>query len=745
MDLRIYGIRHHGPGSTRRLQKALREQKPDGLLVEIPADVEPALSFVGHAQLIPPVALLVYNPKNLRQAAYLPFAVFSPEWQAIRYAIRENIPVRAMDLPMSIAFRQKETSETPVTASSESSEEDLLWKDPLAFLARLAGYTDTERWWEATFEQDDTDTAVFGAILDLMREMRSELSPKDSSDNRIREAHMRKSIRKAYKEGFKHLAVVCGAWHAPALADWSKIPQKADNALLRGLKKVKTKATWIPWTYERLARQSGYGAGVLAPAWYALLYDRRQETATRWMIKVARLFRKEDLDASTAHVMSAVRLANTLAAMRGLAHPGIEELEEAAISVIGQGNAAPWQLIRDKLINGDVVGKVPSEITGIPLQEDFKKSVKSARLTKAYETTEQVSLALDLRKPANLLASRLLHRLRVLDIPWGELRNRATGDTGRFRERWRLKWRPDYALRLIEAGMYGNTIEKATLNYARKIIHGADSLSRLAELLSWLLQADLPDLTGALVQKMQEEAARERDVLELMALLPELVNTLRYGSVVQADEQALFVLIDQLFPRVFAGLKPATVQLEDEAARLVFHQIIELHGAVIQYDQSAVVTGWAPTLLQMYQADPVHPLIRGLATRLLYNQQVLEADQMEWVLQGVLSNLSDPSAVAAWLEGFLHGNGLLLIHQPGLLRLINQWVDSLPEEGLAVHLPILRRTFSVFSARERKEILKMVERGIPISQGAVQNEEEWDKDRAATIRESLGPILGLSR
>ena len=72
---------------------------------------------------------------------------------------------------------------------------------------------------------------------------------------------MRQTIRAAQQEGFERIAVVCGAWHAPALAIVGDAKADADAAR-RACKRIKVEATWIPWTYSRLAYRSGYGAGV---------------------------------------------------------------------------------------------------------------------------------------------------------------------------------------------------------------------------------------------------------------------------------------------------------------------------------------------------------------------------------------------------------------------------------------------------------------------------------------------------
>ncbi len=87
MHIQIFGIRHHGPGSARSLLQALNHFAPDVVLIEGPPDAESLIPGVAHAGIQTPVAMLVYNPKNLSQASFLPFAEFSPEWQAMRYGL----------------------------------------------------------------------------------------------------------------------------------------------------------------------------------------------------------------------------------------------------------------------------------------------------------------------------------------------------------------------------------------------------------------------------------------------------------------------------------------------------------------------------------------------------------------------------------------------------------------------------------------------------------------------------------
>ena len=59
------------------------------------------------------------------------------------------------------------------------------------------------------------------------------------------------------------------------------------------------------------------------------------------MTRAARLLRGEGLDASSASVIEAVRLAEALAALRDLPMPGLDELNEATLTVLCDGDDAP--------------------------------------------------------------------------------------------------------------------------------------------------------------------------------------------------------------------------------------------------------------------------------------------------------------------------------------------------------------------------------------------------------------------
>ena len=746
--VRLFGIRHHGPGCARSLLAAFDDWRPDCLLIEGPPEAEGLVHLAAHEGMQPPVALLSYCPEQTSLAVYHPYAAFSPEWQALRWALAAQVPVRFIDLPLvhALALAQaaqdeavpdgaRDVGDAPGEAPGESGDRAVDTArepaadapdhtdgpdpgDPLDWLARAAGHADGESWWNDMVEERGDAHELFLAIEEAMVALRDELGRPDAAhgdaavpkpaepgpgrEEALREAHMRQCLREARKAGHQRIAVVCGAWHLSALR--ADVPQKADQALLKGLPKVKVHSTWIPWTYRNLARRSGYGAGVAAPGWYEHLWLSRGDTRQRsigWLARVARLMRERDLDCSSAHLIEAARLAESLSALRGRPLPGLEELNEATRTVMCMGDDTVLRFIEDALVVGDRLGNVPSEVPAVPLQRDLEQAQKSLRLKpEALART----LDLDLRQPNDLARSRLLHRLRLLDVPWGELARTGRSARGTFHEVWSLQWQPTFLLRLIEASRWGRTVEQAATARVIDEAAQASQLPALAALVDRVLLAELPQAIGPVTQALEQRAAATGDALQLMQALPALANAFRYGSVRQTDASLVAHVLDGLIVRACIGLPLACGSLDDDAADALRQQLLAAHAAIGLRDAPEQTEAWQRALGVVQQHTGAHTLIAGLACRLLLDQGALDTPDVAQALSLHLSPGSDPARAAAWLDGFLNRNALVLLHDSRLWALVDQWLAGLGDDHFTRVLPLVRRTFAAFGPGERRDL-----------------------------------------
>ncbi|NJO87397.1 MAG: hypothetical protein HC821_05365 [Lewinella sp.] len=601
MAFRIYGIRHHGPGSARRLHVALTDWQPDCLLIEGPADGQPIAQELFQPGMEPPIALVLYAEDQIERASFLPFATFSPEYQAMRWAATAQVPFHWIDLPAAHYLAQPEKAseqlqlfvreKTPTTLDEEDVRlAQRLRQDPLSLLAELAGYTDSERWWDATVERGQGKAEeVFAALLEAVGQLRSSHPTANDVETLQREAFMRLELRKAIKAGYERIAVVVGAWHGPALANTLEQREAADRAMLKGLAKVKVKAAWVPWSYPRLSRSSGYRAGLVSPAWYELLFTSSASATEQWMVAAAQLLRAEGFEASPALAADGVRLAKSLAALRGQALAGAEELAEAMGSTLAQGQSARVALVLERLYTGTRVGRVPEGASTVPLYKDLYQELKATRLASFWETTGSSYLkssktnprgGIDLRQANDLRKSQLLHRLNLLGISWGHLQAESPHALGSFREIWRLEWQPEFSLLITERSSYGNTVALAALRFTLERASQLRAANPLAALILAALKAGLSDAVGPLVELLRDLTTHTQDTSSLLEALPTLVNTCRYGDSRKTDTSALLLLIDELVPRLTAGLAAAALGLDDEEAQLLLNRIAQANDAL---------------------------------------------------------------------------------------------------------------------------------------------------------------------
>jgi hypothetical protein len=728
------------------LRDGLAEFRPDAVLIEGPPEADGLVELARDPEMQPPVALLGYVPGEPKTAAFWPFAVFSPEWQAISYALGAGVPVRFCDLPAAhqLAMPERDTGRLSRPRT-----------DPVSQLAAAAGYDDPERWWEDVVEHVP-GPAVFAALAEAIAILREDDKP-DPRDV-VREAHMRKVLRRTVKDGYQRIAVVCGAWHVPALlpgaaaAAGQNLPSAAaDDRLLRGLPKVKAAFTWIPWTYGRLAYASGYGAGIASPGWYDHLFSSGGQPVERWLAKAAAVLRDEGVPASSAHVIESVRLAEALAALRGRPLAGLAEVTEAARAVLCEGSDLLTGLIQRRLVVGERLGAVPAVTPMVPLQQDLHDQQRRLRLRPEAEARDY---DLDLRKPNDLARSHLLHRLTLLGVQWGRPQEGRTRNIGTFRESWQLTWQPELDLALIEASMWGSTVAAAAAQRAGALAAEAAALEDLTGLVERCLLADLGDALPEALAAVRDRAALEGDVTHLMAALPALVRGARYGDVRGTDPGRLGEVAVEMITRICAGL-PAAVTSLDEAAERAMRERIDAAGSAISLlADTRSRARWLGTLARVIIRCP--PLISGRLTRLLLDAGRLTTDDVATRMSRELSRAAPAAAAAGWTEGFLAGSGLLLLHDDKLLSLVDGWLAGLGADAFAAVLPALRRAFGEFAPPERRAIGDKAARldgsGRPPVMpaagggraGTASADDDLDEDRAVPAVRAVAAILRAS-
>ena len=308
-SVHLFGIRHHGPGSARSLQQALDALAPDCVLIEGPPDADahdpPDRRGQGHGRLLWPCSFIRRTSRNRRRST--PYAVFSPEWVAMRHALGGTAcRSRFMDLPQALQLAPEPASDAPpedrAARSGPMPQKPNPWrpnprkpnprkpnsqcpcppkprfpkrptfKRPPLSRRRLGkrrrtppqrsqrpspscasdphgrtgakppAYADADQWWDELVESRASRglTTCSHAVAEAM-EARARGHAQTPDIDAVREERREACDADhhppaAAKDGFHaRIAVVCGAWHVPALARYDARGQaKLDAATLKG-------------------------------------------------------------------------------------------------------------------------------------------------------------------------------------------------------------------------------------------------------------------------------------------------------------------------------------------------------------------------------------------------------------------------------------------------------------------------------------------------------------------------------
>lgn len=759
-----------GPTDCSGLMSALahRQMKPPVALLAYAKDTPNCHCYYPFAEFSPEYQACLWAVKNDAELAFIDLPINIKLAQQLNEiaAMEEALEADELENSDDDLDNSNNSSNNDTDSDSEDNpESDLeeaeqtelknIHKDPIGALAKLAGYDDGEAWWHDLIEQSHFDHIhstsgdasnnqsetqneapkdIFNTVANAMTVLREKVYQNTKTDTEddltekdtYREAFMRLQITKESKGVDGNIAVVCGAWHVPALDPAIHIKlqsqqtsekvtktsiAKADRELIKHLPKKlaasKVKTTWIPWTSRRLASQTGYGAGVRAPMWYLHLWQHRNNThlLENWLSRITRELRKQGQVISTASVIEAVRLSSSLAVVRNRPSAGFEEITEAVVSCLCFGERFIWEQVSDTLLLGKDVGHIPKDLSRAPLLEDLQRLQKKTRLKPEALSRE---LSLDLRSKAGLAKSILLHRLSILGVPWGEMTS-IGGSRGTFRERWIISWEPEYAISLVENLVYGNTIKQAANNKLIEAMQDETNLGDLAKTVKHCLEAQLNQATAQGLKRINDRAAQTDNAIELLESLSPLVHIARYGTAREMSLDQVTLLVQQLAIKAALALPYACRNLNDEESKHYRNCLNDAHNALLLAElDDDIMNNWWEALETIIDNPNSSLQVSGLSARLLYQAQQISDAHLAELLQRALSPAIPAHDAAQFFEGFFEQASQRLLYDNILLSTVENWLISLDEEEFVAFLPLFRRVFSDLDANERRRLIDTV-------------------------------------
>ena len=736
----IFGVRHLSPAAAWHLRQLLDRVRPKLVLIEGSDDADDLIPHIVSPKSKLPIAILAYTTDAPVRTFVYPLATYSPEYQALIWCQEHKAKARFMDLPSSVflglmdrddgtAVLEKEKpvkkddkakpDQTEDDADAETApvvEEKSKCDSVYDQIARLAGEPDYETYWERHFEQLRADNTYLNAARSYGEELRAmeDFSTRRAVENLVREAYMRRKIKQAVADGVKpeQIVVVTGAFHATALGPES--PPMTDEEFAK-LRRRESKMTLMPYSFFKLSSQSGYGAGNHAPAYFELVWNSYNENTaaalpTLFLTSVARELRAAGTFRSTAEVIDGVRLAETMAGMKN-SLPTLRELQDAAVTLLGQGDPA---VVRESLLRvevGTAIGALAKGVSQTSIQDDFYRELSRLKLDQ-FKTGVKRDLDLDLRENRrvktaeaaflDLHRSSFLHRLAVLEVPFGKkLEVRQEGTT--WAERWVLQWTPEAEIAIVEAVLLGETIELAVAFKFKQRLEKCTSISEAATIIRQACECGMSGSIELARQTLQRLANDSSDFTALASATSELGLVIRYGDVRHFDAEPLKPLLEQLFLEGALSLVGAA-NCDLAAARKMVTGISELNKVALDYTSLIDESLWVGELQKLARADHLNPLLSGYACALLVERNVISNEELAKEVSRRLSPGISADLGAGWFEGLAQRNRYALLTRLALWEQLDNYVGSLTGDEFKRALVFLRRAFGDFSPSEKRSI-----------------------------------------
>lgn len=705
-----YGVRHLSPACAFYVREFLDRVQPKAVLIEGPSDLSHLIDGLCSPKVRLPAAILAYTTEAPIRTVMYPMAEFSPEYQAMKWAIKHNVPVQFCDLPSGCLL----CSEKDDVSDIQEGE------SVYSRLEKLTGL-DTDTFWEYRFEHSESYEDFIAAAEEYGKSIR-EFSVSDEH-NELREAYMRRRICETEKE-YGKTAVITGAFHTSGIKD---IPYSdKDKKLTEKLDTANSRSTLMPYSYFRLSSRSGYGAGSKAPAYYEMLWDNRlmgtlENTAPEYLSRLAAYQRNNGYSASSAEVIEAQRLSQTLSAMRGGRLPSMSDLRDSAVTCLGHGSFGEISLACADVEIGTRIGELPEGTVCTSVQEDFMHQLKELKMER-FRTASSQELDLDLRENLRVKSEKsafldlnrsfFLHRLLQAGVHFGEQVSRYQ-ENATWAEKWSLSWTPETEIQIVEASLNGDTVEEAARMSLNMELASSQTLADTSKTLYSALLCGLPDCIKTAAYSVQKMAADCASPADEGKTIGSLSATVRFGNIRKLDPEPITPLIKQLYLKFCLQLFSACI-CDANAAEEMITAVTAVNDACTAHD-FLEKERFIKLLGDIADSDTVNPLISGFACAILAEQGNIAPEKLSELVSRRLSKGTPPSEGAAWFEGLARRNRRSLIGRLTLWEKLCGFISELDDEEFKPVLISLRRTFAEFSPAEKSDIAENIGEVLGIS------------------------------
>ena len=760
-DCVYFPIRHHSPACAWHLARLIRDLRPSAILIEGPISFTPLIPTILDEKTKPPIAIYTHfvdsarklykSPANepdlgpARFAAYYPFCDYSPELVALRVGQEVGARLRFIDLDYTDQVLAEHLSKEQLgrpRVESLMRETYLQHSNYLHALAQRSGCRDFNEMWDHLFEanfQARSTKAFMREVATYCFFGRRDMTLESLQADAIvaREEMMAAQIaqeRSSLKTN-ETILVVTGGNHTVAL------PQLVAAGTARPASSTpaagSTQTALIRYSFDQLDRLNGYASGMPSPDYYNRLWhemadgtsDPHLSVATSLVVEIGALTRRKNMQfsLSTADEIAALQQAKLLASLRGHPGPTREDLLDGVRSCFVKGSMDAeglWlmELVR-VVLTGKQVGDVPATAGVPPIVSNFRKEAERARLDISDSLKKRLSLEI-YRKTNHRQTSRLFHCLNFLHVPFAALMAGPDFFLGtgleRIHEHWQYAWSPMTESALVEASIYGSTIEEASANRLREAIGQLEeqgkgrSASAAVSMLILACRMGLHRHTDQLLGLITAKIGEEPSFVEAVGAANQLLLLWQSREPLEAHSLSeVPALLHAAYLRS-CYLVPTLVQCTEEELSTTLNslssirELLKAAADIELIDEEVFWQAAEKVLKAQNHAHPTYSTIAGAIGGLLHSSGRMDHAQLDELVVGYLIGINDSQKRVGFLRGLLKTCREAAWQNERLINSLNEIIASWDEAEFIKALPSLRLALADLTPRETDKVASCV-------------------------------------
>ncbi|NHI94507.1 MAG: hypothetical protein EAX96_18595 [Candidatus Lokiarchaeota archaeon] len=732
-EIKYIPVKHHSPGSSILIKKCIEKFKPKLVLVEGPALAEHLIPYIIAQDTRPPIAIIsiyiddenkfgfngILSPDESVPAKYrvfYPFVSYSPELIALKECMNKKIPIHFIDLPLTALIPYLVEDPERIYQPYEQTHVRYQASDFYQKLAQVFDFENFHETWDTLFEirieMDDMEEFRESILTfcSLIREgLSNEFLEKDGTI--LRESYMKYKIeefKKQYNLKNKDIMVITGGVHSIALP--SSSPKKIDlisEGLLNSL---------IPYSYFRVSKTSGYGAGNQGPYYYETIWQKFiantknvfDLTAIDVITDVFHMARKRGYIISLADTIYTFEGAKLLAMLRRREVPIIKDIVDSIYMTLIKGNPIVEgtyleYFLQNRLV-GYEVGKVTKKIARLPLQEDFYLKLESFGIN--LEERQQ-KFCLNLREEKDIKFSEFFWQLKYLDLNILENvsgPNILKGVTGIFTEIWVFNWSPNVDRELVELSILGSTIEEASKN---KIIEESKkNIKNFEQISNNLFQTLVMGFNQQFIdlfEVCEDSIEKDDQFISVSRGLNNLILIHQY-MLVLVSQKGNIPLIQKLIQRCYFAccfLIPNYSNPPEEMQDDFVLQIKNMTNFLLTLTKINIdLTVFKESLKTCYSASE-NDFIRGSCIGILHLMNFIKIEDIQ---ETIYDYLKSEDKIKIRIGNYIHGlittcQSKILFNE-SIISLLSEVIEHVNWKIFTAILPAMRKAFSNLEPRE---------------------------------------------